>query len=428
MSYDKVDYEMENSVRKHYKKVKKGIRKNLLADPFFTTKYSFSPYHACEHGCLYCDGRAERYWVQGDFEKDIIIRENMPEVLMSELAKLRERGTIAISSGVSDPYQPVEKTELVMRRCAEVISDFDFPVHLLTKSALALRDIDIWSKINQKSQVTLMVSLVFLDDRLRKQFEPQASSVEERIEMLTAFKEAGIDIALCAMPLLPHICDSEDQLDKLFSMAKEIGISHVLTGDLTLRPGSQKNLFMSSLADLAPSLVPDYTRLYRKELSSGAVDKSYHQSFTKLTNKLLARYELPQSMPHHVYKANFTLYDEIHILLHHMRELYDLRQINTNALSKAIKGYDNWLTAEKKIFNRKRSMHSSSLESKLRFMHTTGELEKILGNSKLASFLGAVIEDQGVFDYNNLNIAKQGKSPQTTTVISSKERKLKQRL
>ena len=80
---------------------------------------------------------------------------------MSELPKLRERGTIAISSGVSDPYQPAEAKKLLMRRYAEVIADFEFPVHLMTKSALALRDIDIWSKINKKSQVTLMVSLAF---------------------------------------------------------------------------------------------------------------------------------------------------------------------------------------------------------------------------------------------------------------------------
>ncbi len=64
---------------------------------------------ACGHGCAYCDGRAERYWVEGDFQRDIVARENIAELLRAELPRLRERAPIAVGSGISDAYQPVEE-------------------------------------------------------------------------------------------------------------------------------------------------------------------------------------------------------------------------------------------------------------------------------------------------------------------------------
>ena len=175
-------------------------------------------------------------------------------------------------------------------------------------------------------------------------------------------------------------------MDQLFSKAQEIGISHVLIGDLTLRPGCQKDVFVKRLKEVSPELIPEYKNLYRTELASGAANKRYHEKFVKKANRLLAKYELPQSMPHH------------------MRELYDLRQINTSSLQQATKNYTKWLSDEKKVFNRKRSIDSSSIESKLRFLNTTGDLEKILGNKKLATFLGEIIENRGVFDYKELKI------------------------
>ena len=104
-------------IEKIYRTVKKAIRREQLADPFTISMYRFSPYHACEHGCSYCDGRAEKYYVDGVFDRDIIIRENEPELLELELPKLRERAPIGIGSGVTDVYQPVEVNERLMRRC-----------------------------------------------------------------------------------------------------------------------------------------------------------------------------------------------------------------------------------------------------------------------------------------------------------------------
>ena len=141
---------------------------------------------ACQHGCLYCDGRAEKYYVEGEFDRDIIIRSNLPEVLERELPKLREKGFVSIGSGVSDAYQPVEEQEKLMQKCAEILVQHPFPVTVLTKSALILRDIDLWTKVHERSGFMLVVSLAFADDELRSTFEPGAGTIEQRLTMLGA--------------------------------------------------------------------------------------------------------------------------------------------------------------------------------------------------------------------------------------------------
>ena len=171
-------------------------------------KYSFSPYMACAHGCVYCDGRAERYYVEGDFERDIVVRPNLPELLASELPKLRERGFISIGSGISDAYQPIEAENRIMARCAEVLAAHDHPVTLMSKSALALRDLDAWKAVNDRTRFMMLVSLTHADDGTRQVWEPGASSVDDRIEMLRRFSEAGCATGVLAMPLLPEITDT----------------------------------------------------------------------------------------------------------------------------------------------------------------------------------------------------------------------------
>lgn len=127
----------------------RGIRRLPLVDPFFGHRYSFSPYQGCAHGCLYCDGRAEKYHLHEGFDREVVIRQNMPELLEKELPKLRERGFILAGSGVSDPYQPADEQTRLMEACAEVLVRKGFPAMVATKNSLVLRDIDIWEKVHR---------------------------------------------------------------------------------------------------------------------------------------------------------------------------------------------------------------------------------------------------------------------------------------
>ncbi len=386
-----------------YCEVKKAIKKDDLAGSFFGGMYHFAPYRSCEHGCRYCDGRAEKYYVEGDFEKDITVRKNLPDLLEKELTLLRERAPISIGSGVTDCYQPIEKDEMVMRRCGKILMENRFPVHIATKSSLISRDLDIWKKVNEKNGFTLLISLVYADDEDRRIFEPGASSVQERIETLKLFKDAGCSVGILMMPLLPYVSDSEESVTKLFEMIEDIDVDFIIPGYLTLRPGRQKDLYMEVIRKNFPDLEKSYEKLYAKERISGNPSYNYRMDFHKRIAPLLKGENT--FFPHYIYRDRMPIYNEIHILLTHMCEIYSIRGVDTSNLKKSFDFFNNWLREEKKHFNRRRSLSEVSIDEKLRFLATTGNLEKIVKNEKLSNFMKKIILDRKVFDYTTLKLS-----------------------
>lgn len=360
---------------------------------------------ACQHGCLYCDGRAEKYYVEGEFDRDIIIRTNLPEVLQKELPKLREKGIISIGSGISDAYQPVEKSEKLMRKCADILSLHQFPVAVLTKSALIHRDIDLWSKVNDKAGFILVVSLVFAEDDLRKIFEPRAASVEQRFKILTDFKARGCYTAVLAMPFIPFIADTEENIRRLFEQLAAINVDFIIPGCLTLRPGRQKDTFMKLIANHFPEKMENIRALYAEERQSGIPILSYRKNLYRRFSKVQSELKIPCLVPHYIYKDRTQIYDEVNILLHHMVELYSKRSISVVPLRKGLERYMNWLLDRKKDYNRRRSWNYSSLEEELKNLIKTGRLESIIGNSKLCTFLEEIVIGRKTFDYISLSCA-----------------------
>lgn len=117
------------------------------ADPWFLGRYGMNLCRGCEHGCSYCDGRAERYHVEGDFEADIAVERNAVEVLGRELARVREPGFVLLGGGVCDAYQPAEEGYRLARGALELALHHGLPVHVVTKSALVERDLDLLARL-----------------------------------------------------------------------------------------------------------------------------------------------------------------------------------------------------------------------------------------------------------------------------------------
>ncbi|MBN2088164.1 radical SAM protein [candidate division KSB1 bacterium] len=391
-------------INKHYKTIKTALRKHPLVDTFCLGKYGFSPYQGCGHACKYCDGRAEKYYVEGDFEKDIVIRQNLPDQLAADLKKLCEPGIIAIGSGVSDVYQPIEKDENLMRQCAEILAESHFPVHILTKSSLILRDLDLWKKVNAKNGFVLAISLTFLDDQLRQIFEPDASSVSERLQTIETFKKNGIAVGVLAMPFIPYISDNFVSIRTLFTKLKEMKVDFIIPGGLTLRPGRQKTLFLETIQLHFPDVVPQIATLYAEDRASGNCVYSYRKKFYPELNKLIEEFSIPCPLPHFIFQHKLALYDEIYILLNHLQELYARKNINTSRLQKSIQLYTTWLLDEKKYFNRHRKIAYQSLEEKLKQLIIAGKLGQIIENKKLNEFLKSVVIEDQVFDYRQLKL------------------------
>lgn len=391
-------------INKHYVNVKQ-IKKNTgLADTYFISKFGFSPYKACQHACKYCDGRSEKYYVEGDFEKDIVIRQNMPQILEASLSKFREKGIIGISSGVSDPYQPVESKEKMMMKCAQIISKYKYPAMLFTKSNMVMRDIDLWQEVHEKAGFTLMMSIVYPDDTLRKIFEPYASSVEERLKTLKAFKDRGMSVGVLAMPLLPYLTDSKESMEKMVQNYSDIGVDVVMPGGMTLRPGVNKETYFQVIQEHFPELLGKYQWLYNEDRLSGSPKKQYSQPMYERFASIIDKAHFPTEMPHKLYKGRMPIYDEIYILMTHMITLYDRRGVITDALVLARKRYANWLSDQKKYFNRRRNLSFLDLESRVMYMLTSGEMMTLFNNEKLVNFFKEVILEQKTFNYISLKL------------------------
>ncbi|MBI9013442.1 MAG: radical SAM protein [Clostridiales bacterium] len=394
------------SINKHYIDVK-SIKKNTgLPDTYFVSKFGFSPYKACQHSCKYCDGRSEKYYVEGDFEKDITIRKNIPDILEQSLKKFREKGIIGISSGVSDPYQPLEHSEKMMIDCAKIISHYKYPAMLFTKSNMVLRDIDLWEEVHKKAGFTLMMSIVYPDDKIRKIFEPYASSVEERLRTLKAFKDRGMSVGVLAMPILPFLTDHPDQLLKMTKQYQEIGVDVVMPGSMTLRPGINKNTYFDVIEKNFPKLLKKYQDLYSENRQSGSPKNYYVNRVHSTFGKIISEHHMPQHIPHRLYKNRMPVYDEIYILMTHMIKIYDHRGVNVDKLVIAKKNYSKWLVDEKKFYNRRRNLSFDELESKVINMIDNNTVMTLFKNEKLLNFFKKVILEQQVFNYVTLKLEK----------------------
>jgi len=386
-----------------------------LPDNFTRSLYKIAPYRGCGHGCRYCDGRAERYYVEGDFEKDIVIREDIPELLAADLPKVRERGFVAFGSGTTAPYQPLEAQEIIPGRCAALLAaradaaargkaDFALPAMVMTKSALALRDLPLWSRVNAASGFLLMVSITSLDEGLRAAMEPGASSFAERLSLLKTFKEAGCAVGALAMPFLPGLSDTEESIRALYEAVSAIGVDFVMAGGVTLRPGRQKDFYLNALGSYRPDLLEPTAALFSNEKESGA-------PWSSAENKLRARiahvsrdFDLPWLLPHAVYSRILPAHDSLRLLFRDMLELYGAKGVDTSALRSGAKRYDAWLVEQRRSFRRRRNESYRVLEEALPKAEASGELGKVLDNPKLSRFVGAIVREGAIFDYRSLRL------------------------
>lgn len=368
----------------------------------FGGMYALSPYMGCSHACVYCDGRAEKYHLDGDFAKNVKIRTNMDKLLQMELQKLRENAPIHFSSGISDIYQEHEKSYRLTGSCSEILSDYDFHVSVLTKSSLVLRDIDNWNKVNKRGGFTLQMSITTLDDSIRKIMEPGASSVYERLEAIKAYKDAGCSVGIYMMPMLPGLTDTEKNVDELITRLQELKVDYIMPGSLTLRPGRQKDFYMDVLSHSYPELKNSYTSIYRENRQSGMPSKSYINNFSSIImNKFSEINTLP---PHSYYRNTMPLYCELNILLEHMLQLYSYKNINVDNLVTAYKSIHKYLIEEKKNFNKKRSLKADHIDKNLIFLLKTDSFDNIIHNPKLTKFIKQVILERKIFNYQTLKL------------------------
>ncbi len=274
----------------------------------------------------------------------------------------------------------------------------------MTKSVLALRDLPIWRRVNERAGFILLVSLTSLDEDLRKIMEPGASSFASRLSMLKTFKEAGCTVGVLAMPFLPGLSDDDDSIRKLYTACSDSGVDYVMPGGLTLRPGRQKDFYMKALAAVRPDLVEATLRLFCENRNSGAALSTMTRAFTKRLSIIGREFRMPWLLPHKAFATILPPHDMLRVLYRDMLELYNEKGIETTALRVSAEAYDTWLLSLRRYFRRRRNLNKNWLHERFEEAAHDGELVEVLHNSRLSKFTAAVIQDDARLNYLTLKL------------------------
>ena len=225
---------------------------------------SINPYRGCEHGCVYCFARPTHAYMglsPGlDFESRLFAKPTAPALLEKELArKGYEVKPIAIGTN-TDPYQPIEQKYRIMRGVLEVLSAYNHPVTIVTKSARITRDLDLLSSLAERNLVKVALSVTTLDAKLARLMEPRAATPSRRLDTIRLLSEAGIPTGVMVAPIIPALNDME--IEKILAGAHYAGAKSA--GFVLLRlPLEIKDLFREWLAGNVPDKAEHVMSLIR---------------------------------------------------------------------------------------------------------------------------------------------------------------------
>ena len=174
---------------------------------------SVNPYRGCEHGCAYCYARPTHEYLGFsaglDFETKIMVKRRAPGLLRKALSARKWKPQWVAMSGVTDPYQPVERELKITRGCLEVLADFRNPVGIITKNRLVARDADILGMMAERRLCEVNLSVTSLDPNLARAMEPRTSMPEARIDAIATLAKAGVPVGVMVAPVIPGLNDHE---------------------------------------------------------------------------------------------------------------------------------------------------------------------------------------------------------------------------
>ena len=239
--------------------------------------WTINPYRGCEFGCHYCYARYTHEYMEldgGDFERKIFVKKNAGPLLAYDVAHKYSYASessggekpehIAIGTA-TDPYQPAEREYGVTRACLEELSKREgLRISVITKSNQIVRDIDLFKKIAERSELALNITVTTLRPRLARLLEPRAPRPDLRIAAVRQLSEAGLRVGVSASPLIPGITDRQGELEAVAEAAHNAGAQWFWSGVLFLMPSSAKQ-FLPFIREKFPRLTKQYEEWYAKE-------------------------------------------------------------------------------------------------------------------------------------------------------------------
>src|SRR4051794_14923459 len=229
--------------------------------------WTINPYRGCTHACTYCFARPTHEFLDfdagRDFEREIVVKVNVPELVRAELAKPSWKGEHVALGTNTDPYQWVEGRYKLMPGIWEAFRDFANPCSVLTKSPLLLRDKDLLRQVAERAPVTASFSVPTLEESAWRATEPHTPHPRARLEAVAELNRIGIPTGILIAPLMPGINDSPAQVEKIVKIAADAGAVSIGGIALHLRRGVRE-VFMDWLEAYRPDLAPWYEELYAR--------------------------------------------------------------------------------------------------------------------------------------------------------------------
>ncbi|HZZ42424.1 MAG TPA: PA0069 family radical SAM protein [Tepidisphaeraceae bacterium] len=238
--------------------------------------WTVNPYRGCEHGCIYCFARPYHEYLgfsSGlDFETKLMAKPDAARLLREELASPRWKGEPIVMSAITDIYQAIEHKMRIARQCLEVMVECGQPVTTMTKSALVLRDTDLWAEMAKKNAGRVIITLVTLDADLAQKLEPRASSPMGRLRAIRELTAAGVPVSVNVAPIIPGLTDVE--LPRILEAVAEAGAKRAAWVLLRL-PYQLKEIFLDWLQR---SVHPDRARKVESLIRQARGGKLYDAS------------------------------------------------------------------------------------------------------------------------------------------------------
>lgn len=267
---------------------------NRCSNPEMPFVWTINPYRGCEFGCKYCYARYTHEFMElhdgSLFERRIYAKVEAAKALLRDLTRDGTKGKPIAIGTVTDPYQPAEARFQITRSILEVLAHCrDLDLSITTKSALVVRDIDLIKQIARRNRICVNLSAITLDSRLAHRMEPRAPLPFHRFGAMRKLAEAGVEVGLFVMPILPAITDTRENLDALLQRAKESGAHFAASSVVFLQPCAQKQ-FYPFLQEEFPHLYQAYVRRFSR---SAYTSEDYRKKVRSVFHELRAKHQLP---------------------------------------------------------------------------------------------------------------------------------------
>lgn len=354
------------------KEFKSVLNKRKFIDSWFWERYGINTYNGCQFGCIYCDSRSEKYHLPLDFENNIIVKTNVKEMLDKRLSGARSLLPDVVGlCGTTDPYQPAEAKFRNTRSCLEILAKHKYPAHITTKSKLVLRDLDLLEEIGKNNWCTISITITTTDSKVARFLEGRAPLPEARFEVIKTIKRKTkhIQAGVLFIPIVPFLCDGDENLEEMVKQAKKSHADYILFGGGMTMRDLQAKWFLKHLRQKYPELLEKYEELYQFKYNPNSYTGTYepkksytikiHRKLFALCEKYKLLYRIRRFIPDDFRRKNYIITEKL------LSQAYESQMLG--------EAWSNTFWAGQNIQNLKESIADTAKRNELRKIRNVDE-------------------------------------------------------